>query len=134
MHVRVNKVAGLRPATLLKRRLWHRCFPVNFSKFLRTSFFAEHFRWLLLRFADRPTHYFFWHVTSNTGILFWVFLPYFPVFKTIGSKADFQYFSIFEITKLFEFKGTVTQTEKALTKWSLVCSKSILKILHLNYL
>ena len=25
-----NKVAGLRPATLLKKRLWHRCFPVNF--------------------------------------------------------------------------------------------------------
>ena len=33
-----NKVAGLRPATLLKKRLWHRCFPVNFVKFLRTSF------------------------------------------------------------------------------------------------
>ena len=31
-----NKVAGLRPATLLKKRLWHRCFPVNFAKFLRT--------------------------------------------------------------------------------------------------
>ena len=33
-----NKVAGLRPATLLKKRLWHRCFPVNFPKFLRTPF------------------------------------------------------------------------------------------------
>ena len=31
-----NKVAGLRPATLLKKRLWHRSFPVNFVKFLRT--------------------------------------------------------------------------------------------------
>ena len=30
-----NKVAGLRPATLLKRRLWHSCFPVSFAKFLR---------------------------------------------------------------------------------------------------
>ena len=29
-----NKVAALRPATLLKDRLWRRCFPVNFSKFL----------------------------------------------------------------------------------------------------
>ena len=27
-----------RPATLLKKRLWHRCFPVNFVKFLRTPF------------------------------------------------------------------------------------------------
>ena len=26
------------PATLLKNRLWHRCFPVNFTKFLRTPF------------------------------------------------------------------------------------------------
>ena len=31
-----NKVAGLSPATLLKKRLWHRCFPLNFAKFLRT--------------------------------------------------------------------------------------------------
>ena len=33
-----NEVAGLRPATLLKKRLWRRCFPVNFAKFLRTPF------------------------------------------------------------------------------------------------
>ena len=33
-----NKVAGLRPATLLKKSLWHRCFPVNFAKYLRTPF------------------------------------------------------------------------------------------------
>ena len=33
-----NKVAGLRPATLLKKRLWHRCFSVNFVKFLRKPF------------------------------------------------------------------------------------------------
>ena len=34
-----NKVAGLRPATLLKKRLWHTCFPVNFAKFLRNLFY-----------------------------------------------------------------------------------------------
>ena len=33
-----DKVAGLRAATLLKKRLWHRCFPLNFAKFLRTPF------------------------------------------------------------------------------------------------
>ena len=43
-----NKVAGLRPATLLKKRLQHRCFPVKFAKFLRTPFFTEYLRWLLL--------------------------------------------------------------------------------------
>ena len=37
-----NKVVDLRPAALFKKRLWHRCFPVNFAKFLRTSFFTEH--------------------------------------------------------------------------------------------
>ena len=37
-----------RPATLLKKTLWHRCFPVNFAKFLRTPFFTEHLWWLLL--------------------------------------------------------------------------------------
>ena len=45
-----NKVAGLRPATLLKKRLWHRCFHVNFAKFLRTPFFIEHICKLLLIF------------------------------------------------------------------------------------
>ena len=34
-----NKVAGLRLATLFKKRLWHRCFPVNFVKFFRTFFY-----------------------------------------------------------------------------------------------
>ena len=35
------------PATLLKKRLWHRSFPVNFAIFLRTPFFIEHLWWLL---------------------------------------------------------------------------------------
>ena len=43
-----NKVAGLRSATFLKMRLWHRCFPANFSKFLRRSFFQNTFGRLLL--------------------------------------------------------------------------------------
>ena len=30
------------------KRLWHRCFAVNFVKFLRTPFFIKHLRWLLL--------------------------------------------------------------------------------------
>ena len=46
-----NKVAALRPATLLKKRLWDRCFPKNFAKFLRTPFLIEHLWWLLLLHA-----------------------------------------------------------------------------------
>ena len=33
-----NKFTDLRRATLLKKRLWHRYFPENFAKFLRTLF------------------------------------------------------------------------------------------------
>ena len=54
MYSAKNKVAGrppssgndhfadLSPATLLKKRIWHRWFPVNFLKLLRTPFFIEH--------------------------------------------------------------------------------------------
>ena len=34
---------------LFKKRLWRRFFPLNFAKFLRTPFFTERLRWLLLR-------------------------------------------------------------------------------------
>ena len=39
---------GLRPATFLKKRFLHRCFPVNFVKFLRTLFLQNTFRRLHL--------------------------------------------------------------------------------------
>ena len=39
-----NKVAPL-----LKKRLWHRCFPVNFVKFLTTPFLQNTFGGLLLQ-------------------------------------------------------------------------------------
>ena len=42
------KFAGLRRATLLKLRLWHRRFPVNFVKFLRTPFLQNTSRRLVL--------------------------------------------------------------------------------------
>ena len=40
-----NKVAG-------QKRLCHRCFPVNFGKFLKTPLLTEHLRWLLLAFQS----------------------------------------------------------------------------------
>ena len=40
----LNNVADLRSETLLKKRPWHRCFPVNFVKFPRTSFFTANLR------------------------------------------------------------------------------------------
>ena len=43
------KVAALMPATLLKKRFWHRCFLVHFAKFLRTLFLTEHLKCLLVK-------------------------------------------------------------------------------------
>ena len=45
-----NFAKSTEPATLLKKRLWHRYFPVNFAKFLRAAFLTEHLRWLLLKY------------------------------------------------------------------------------------
>ena len=50
-----NKVAGLRPATLFKKRLWHRCFPKNFAKFLTTLFWQNTSGRLLLWRLGIPT-------------------------------------------------------------------------------
>ena len=48
-----NKVAYLRPETLLKKRLWQRCFPVNFTNF------SEHF------FYRTPLGDFFWYLSKS---------------------------------------------------------------------
>ena len=43
-----NKVAGLEACNFIKNSIQHRSFPVKFANFLRTRFFTEDFRWLLL--------------------------------------------------------------------------------------
>ena len=44
-----TKMLQRNSASLLKKRLWHRCFSVNFLKFLRTPFLTKHLGWLLLK-------------------------------------------------------------------------------------
>ena len=44
-----NKVAGFKASNFVNKRLQHRCFPVNITKFLRTSFLTEHLGWLILK-------------------------------------------------------------------------------------
>ena len=58
-----NKLEGLRPAILLKERLWYSCFLVNFAKFLRTPF---------LHNISGPDDC-FWNIKVDTTIwkLFW---------------------------------------------------------------
>ena len=59
-HFRSSRPVCLRPSTLLKMRLWHRCFPMNFLKVLRTPYFTEHLWWLLLRFCIIHRKYWCW--------------------------------------------------------------------------
>ena len=58
-------------ATLWNKRLWHRCFPANCAKILRTPFFTEQLPWLHLWGA--PKLYFTLYscaliVLFNTGL------------------------------------------------------------------
>ena len=41
--------AWMKTYHFIKKRLQHRCFPMNIRKFLITSFFTEHLWWLLLQ-------------------------------------------------------------------------------------
>ena len=45
-------------SNFIKKRLWCRCFPVNFVKFLRTTFFIKHL-WCLLLYCVE------WYIKSN---------------------------------------------------------------------
>ena len=54
-----TRVWGLRPATLLKKRLWHRCFPVSFYEISNNTFTEHHWTtasvnvfWSHARFKD----------------------------------------------------------------------------------
>ena len=47
-----NKVEGLRPTTLFKNRLWHRCFPLNFVKFITAALLQNTCKWLLREFGS----------------------------------------------------------------------------------
>ena len=47
----VHRCEGLKGYNFIKKRL-DRFFPVNIVKLLRTAFFIEHLRWLLLGFLQ----------------------------------------------------------------------------------
>ena len=61
-----NTCAPARPATLLKKRLSHRCFHVNFVKFLSTPF-SQNTSWQLLLFLQE----FIFNQTYTAWISFW---------------------------------------------------------------
>ena len=57
---------------------WHKCFPVNFAKFLKTPIFIEHLRWLLVssrclllnfRFHSQYHNTAMWKTRNNSSIV-----------------------------------------------------------------
>ena len=90
----LNKDAGLSLQLLLKKRLWHRCFPVNCAKFLRTPFLKEHIRWLLLfmYFHENKGRYYYVGLRKE-NVLYWslkdqdFFKNHFPLI-TCSSSLD----------------------------------------------
>ena len=61
----LNKVTGLGPATLLKKTLWHRSFPVTFAKFLRTPFLTEHLRATASQYSMGETVFYSFHYRNG---------------------------------------------------------------------
>ena len=63
-----NKVAGLQ---LYYKILQHRCFPVKYVTFLRTPFFTEQLRWLLLENLFRSSRERRLHITGEIYAVIW---------------------------------------------------------------
>ena len=84
---RVRVSFFLRLATLFKKRLWHRCFPRNFAKFLRTAFPTENFRWVFL-FLTMPKKYCMWMNSNFTGNQSWNKSKHFHLFLILMLKKS----------------------------------------------
>ena len=87
-----NKVAGLRPANLLKKSLWHKCFPVNFAKFLRSPFFQNTSGRLLLQLTIMCSI----NRDLNRGFLVYIFS-----LRFLGSKFLIHFRRRFRVRKIF---------------------------------
>ena len=71
-----NKVAGMRAATLFKKELRHRCFPVNLAKFLRIPYLQNTSGRLLLILFEACFSYFqLSKIFEKTHPLHFFFLP-----------------------------------------------------------
>ena len=57
----LKKVRGCKPATSLRKRLYHNCFLVNFERFLRTPFYGTHPRDCFCKFISINKLVIHWH-------------------------------------------------------------------------
>ena len=118
-----NKVAGLRPATLLQKRLWHKCFPVNFAKFLRTPFLQNTSGWLLLtKLHDRNRRklrlpYFELRLLLNVGTCHGILCLHFYFFCLETALQESNWMKTTSVVVFFPEKYHSEST------WSQLCSK-----------
>ena len=87
-----NKVAGLEAYNFIKKRHWHRCFPVNFAKFLRTPFLQNTSGRLILNVT-------FLTIKSHVVILF----AHTKSATTVSNLITYPNFSISSISKTLYF-------------------------------
>ena len=69
-----NKVAGFQACTFIKKRLYHRCFLVNITKFLRMPTWKNICEWLLLGNAGascsvNTPEFFFFFLFHKNGVI-----------------------------------------------------------------
>ena len=73
------------------KSFWHRCFPVNFAKFLRTPCFIEHLWWLFL-LVQNPGPFLIYQPTAiyqkSIMMSLWLFTPLKVFTKTIKNNED----------------------------------------------
>ena len=107
-----NKVAGF------SFRLWHRYFPANFAKFLRTFFLTEHLRWLLLKDLEKLYH--LGTFTKNMKMMTKYFIK--QSFENSVFNSKFTYSLFYYTNYLIKFWWTTQQI--------FTCSKSTIETLE----
>ena len=107
-HLRCSMKKGVlrRSATLLKKRLWCRCFPVNLVKFLRVPFLQNTSeRLLLLQQSWRPATLL--KRDFNTGVFLWIFQNFWNSFFYWTKKIVVAFELCFSIRKNFQQRRLV---------------------------
>ena len=81
---------------IYKKRLWHRCFPFNFAKFLRAPFFTEHLGTIASTFSYRfNTLYFPIPTSLRCSYLFQCFLVFYSFCSRLLRNHSFSAYAKF---------------------------------------
>ena len=106
------------PATLSKKRLWHKCFLVNFSKFLIITFPTEQFQWQLLNTEENSGRRQGVCMKRKIRLLIWIIVRLWSGVKTLNFVLLSTEESFFDNEHVFLIINSF--------------SKQSLSILHLN--